>query len=133
MLLMLKKSRAAPMKRNVRDDAGHVIRSYEFAPGGVQEVHDDDILAVADDILFGVLLPVEVVNFNPVVIDYDFDELKDRVAKLRAAAKAKALSGGKPKPKKTEAPANETAPADVDTTLKGMGVTRSKSDGKKSE
>jgi len=99
MLLMLKKSRPGPMNRNVRDDAGNVIRRYEFAPGGVQEVHDDDLLTVADDILSGVLVPVTVENYQAVEAPCDLDELKERVHKLRAAAKAKALKAREPKTK----------------------------------
>lgn len=102
MLLMLKKSRPGPMNRNARDDAGQLLRKYEFAPGGVQEVHEEDLLVVADDILNGVLLPVKVENFQAVAIPFERDDLLEQVAKLRAAAKSKVLKKIEPKPKKTE-------------------------------
>lgn len=110
MLLQLKKSRPGPLKRNARDRAGEIVRSYEFAPGGVQEVHDDDLLVVADDILSGVLVIVQMDNFQPVAATFDREKFAADVAKARAAAKAKTV-GTESQPTKPKTKTPETLKA----------------------
>ncbi len=59
MLLKLKADRNGSFKRNARDEADQVVRRYEWNPGVTLEIHADDLTLVGEDILNGVLIPVE--------------------------------------------------------------------------
>lgn len=87
-LVMLRRSRPGPFRRNIRDKSGTILKTYVFPVGEPQDVSWDNLDAMRDD-MFNALVPVSLSDTGkPVEIsreDYEAAIREPTEAELEAA------------------------------------------------
>ena len=113
MLLKLKGDRVGSFKRSARNEAGEVVRRYDWKPGVTVDVDPQDLTIVGDDILNGVLIPMKDDGSEATI---DREQLADELSDAHDEAHQRRLAFAAEKQKQKDArrkprPENKTAPA----------------------